>query len=343
MKFDDAVRDALRDLADDAPPGDGLARTALRQARRRRARTWVTTTVGVAGVAVAAVPVSASMLSELENSNAVPTGANASSEPANTEPAVEPSPTRQESEQQESEQQDSEQQDSDVVPAPDSRLLTDDELTEAFASCQVDVLGERVPGYDGWEPVFGVTLDVDAAPGTPTMWVAARRGDDYRADCALNASGEMIGGGGEYGAKSTPTLLYAVVDGQGGMGSGRFVEPVARITVQLEDGPEQEAVLHKGFWFYPEIDTASAWFSELDDEEQMEADVFPDWDLIGIPLGYTFRGYDDEGQLVYDSTVDGPSVEDCYADPTGTEFVGNHAGRTDPAECVRTHVWEPVP
>lgn len=333
MSFDDSVRDALRELADDAPPGDGLAKAALRQARRRRARVRGTVTAGFAGVAAAAVPVGASVLSELGSSDATPIGASVSSEPANTDTADATSPTEQDPEP-----------DSDVVPAPDSRLLADDELTEAFASCQVDEFGERFPGYDGWEPVFGITLDVDAQAGTPTTWVAARRGDDYRADCVLGASGEMVAGGGEYGAKSTPALLYAVVDGQEGMGSGRFIEPIARVTVQYEEGPEQDAVLHKGFWFYSEVDPVSAAFSELDDQEMRELDdALADWDLIGVPFGYTFRGYDDTGQLVYDSSVDGPSVEDCYADPTGAEFVGNSAGRSDPAECVRTHEWEPAP
>lgn len=334
MKFGDLLRDALRDLADDAPSGDGLAETALRQARRRRARAWAATTAGVVGVAAAAVPVSASVFSELGGSDAASLGANVSSEPANTDAADEPSPIV----------QDPEQQDPDIVPAPDARLLADDELTEAFASCQVDHLGDRHPEYDGWEPVFGVTLDDDLPAAAPTTWVAARRGDDYRADCVLGKSGEMIAGGGEYGAKSTPALLYAIVDGQEGLGSGRFIEPVARVTVQYEEGPEQEAVLHKGFWFYPEVDPVSAAFSELDDQEMRELeDALADWDLIGVPFGYTFRGYDDAGQLVYDSSVDGPSVADCYADPTGTEFVGSSAGHTDPAECVRTHEWEPTP
>lgn len=315
MKIDNTVRDALRDLADEAPPGDGLATTALRGARRHRVRVRAAVTAGVAVVAAAAVPVGASVLSEPGNSDAAdvlsPAGV-----PAQQGSEVEPA-----------------QEGPEVLPAPDSRLLADDELAEAFATCRADVDGEQLPGYEGWEPVFGITLDVDAPPFTPTTWIASSRGDDYRADCVLDASGAFVAGGGEYGGKSTPTLLYAVVDGQETRGAGRYVEPVATVTVQYEDGAEQEAVLQGGFWFHvPEPE-----FDDFDDPERM-----PDTDLIGVQPGYTYRGYDAAGELVYDSSVDGPSVEDCYADPSGTEFVGNHAGRTDPAECVVTHEWAPM-
>ena len=67
-----------------------------------------------------------------------------------------------------------------------------------------------------------------------------------------------------------------------------------------------------------------------------------DTDAIGVPPGFVYRGYSADGELLYDSTTDGPSINDCYADPTGTEFVGNYADRTDPSECVRTHRWEPI-
>lgn len=68
-----------------------------------------------------------------------------------------------------------------------------------------------------------------------------------------------------------------------------------------------------------------------------------DTGVIGVPPGYTYRGYDADGRLVYDSTTDGPSDEDCYSDPTGTEIVGNRAGHSDPSECVTTHRWQPLP
>lgn len=145
-------------------------------------------------------------------------------------------------------------------------------------------------------------------------------------------------------------------DGQEGRGVGRYVDPVARVTVQYKDEPEQEAVLRNGFWFLSYDDNrfeppAEAFEGDRSSPEGVERPAWPnrEWliehgyqpDLIGVPLGFTFRGYDADGELVYDSSTDGPSVADCYADPTGTEFVGSWAGFDDPSECVRTHRWEP--
>lgn len=314
MKIDDVIREGLRELADDIPASAGLAKTAVRRARRRRAGARVTVAASVVAAAAVAVPVGVGVVSQPDGATTGVLG------PAAPPPA---------------------EFDPEILPAPSSRQVGQDELVEAFADCRVDADGEQVQGYEGWEPVFGVELEVDAPEGTPTTWIAARRGDAYRADCALDTSGNVVAGGGEYGLKSTPALLFALVDGQEGLGVGRYVDPVAQVTVQYEDGPEQEVVRHDGFWFYPsdgqdgQLDEPS---SPADQERSAEG---ASSDFVGVPAGYTYRGYDADGNLVHDSTVDGPFIDDCYADPTGSEFVGNYSGRSDPADCIRTHQWRP--
>lgn len=341
MSMESALREALHELADEATPVPGMAATALRQVRRRRQTTRVvvaTMTTVTAGAAVA-VPLGTGLL---DGSGDGMAGGPAA---APTSTAATPA-------------------DPDVLPPPPVHELTGDALLEAYQVCRSgfvnpedssssdrDALREQF--YEGWEPVLGVSLDADPGPGLPATWVIFQQGGLFRADCVIDSSGMLIGGGGEYGVKSTPDLLYALVDGQEGEGVGRYVEPVARVTVQYEDKPEQEAVLRGGFWFAP-IDS-QRWFGENEDEhgfpepeDSTAGMAIPDlpepWDgLIGVNPGYTIRGYDADGEVVYDSTTDGPSVEDCYADPTGTEFVGSYAGHTDPSECVVTHPWSSLP
>lgn len=325
MGIEHQVRQALTDLASDTPSTDRLATTALRRARRRRyaARTAV---VGSAA-AVVALPASVLAIADLD----------LRSDPASVGPAA--SGPQDETAPAPADQADQADQ-TDIEAAPTADELGGDELQAAFDTCRESAEG----GYAGWEPAFGITVEADAEGGVPTTWIAARRGDHVRADCVLDSAGQLVMVGGTYGAKSTPALLYAPVDGQEGAGVGRYVDPVAQVTVQYEGEAERAAVLHNGFWFTP-MDPNRLTRSQLEDAPDREAAVpgIGDHDLIGVPPGYTFRGYDASGELVYDSSADGPSVEDCYADPAGEEFVGNWAGHDDPAECVPTHRWVPTP
>lgn len=299
MEIEPALRAALSDIAQDAPPSAGMAATVLRRARRRQhvART------AMAGTAAAvAIPVGLAALGD-RSADTATDGAAASTGSTDTEDGI--------------------------VPAPPSHVLDDDALAAAFETCLLEP-----DAGDTWEPVFGITIasDTEAPSHMPKTWVVARDGDEYLADCALNADGDLLGSGyvNEHVVKRTPGFPYALVDGQDTDGAGRFVEPVARVTVQPPDGPEQAAVTLGGFWFYP--------MSPGYDMPPEDATS----DLIGVPVGWVYRGYSADGELLYDSTTDGPSIKDCYADPTGTEFVGNSAGHSDPSECVRTHRWEPI-
>lgn len=327
MDIEDALRAALSELADDTVPGSGLAAIAIRRARRRQyaARTAVASTA-----AAVTIPVSIAALDDFGPGSSVSPGMSGpAAQPSVTENGTEPAQTS-------------------IVAAPPARELDEDELAEAFETCAGGVDGDGEAAESGWQPAFGITIEAEAEPGVPTTWVAARRGEDYRADCALDASGALVNGGFDtgYGVKSTPALLYALVDGQQSSSGGRYVAPVATVTVQYDDGPEQAAVMHGGFWFFPMDDNRYFW-ENFDDgatpEEIEQRDpAVGGLDLIGVPVGYVFRGYDSTGTLLYDSSTDGPSVEDCYADPSGTEFVGSFAGHSDPSECVLTHQWEPI-
>ncbi len=349
--IEDLLRNRFETLTLDEPPlpssTNEIVALGRRQLRRRQVATGLTSAVGLSAVAIAAAAVvapggtpdrtevaaggdQADRAGEAADTDTDTTDAEADAEAANTGAGT-----------------------ADIVPAPPARDLTPEELETAFDTCRAEPL--MGSGYDGWEPVAGVRIETDVAAGLPATWVIARRGDDYRADCSLTSDGEWFGGGGEYGVKSTPNLLYALVDGQEGRGVGRYADPVATVTVQYEDEPERKAVLRNGFWFLPYDANrfeppAEAYEGDRSTPEGAERAVWPDrdWlvehgyhpDLIAVPLGYTFRGYDADGEIVYDSSRDGPSVQDCYADPTGTEFVGNWADYDDPSECVRTHQWE---
>ena len=298
--IEEDLRHALRELADDVPANDGLAPHALSRARRH-AIIRATTLSSVAAAVVAGVGLLALDAGPLEHTRPEVASRTALAGRGSEAPTVE-------------------------------RDMTPEQLSEAFNVCAI----AAGPGnYSGWEPAFGIVIEGDAAPATATRWVVSHRGEEYRADCALGAGGELFAGGGAYGAKSSPELLYALVDGQEGLGVGRYASPVDRVTLQTDHGEEVNAVTRHGFWFFP-ISARAAGPSSAGEGGSGGG-------LIGVPPGHTVRGYDSEGALVYDSAVDGPSVDACYADPTGTSFVGSWAGQSDPADCVRTIAWEPLP
>jgi hypothetical protein len=309
MMLEEEIRSAMHGIADDTRPVHGLAATALRQARRRRIAVR-TTSVAAAGALGVAAPFGVGLLT---SDDAGTEGATADSAPADAAQAEFP-------------------------PAAEYRELSAAELDAAGRACKELEWGHV---YEGWTPEFGLTRSDIVDAGEPVTWVAFSKGAEHRADCALDEAGGADAGGGDYGGKSTPSLLYAPVDGQEGpyVGVGRYAEPVTRVTVQYGDGPEQDTMQRGGFFFYPPVDL----LPDESADKPYPAPELENWDLIGVPYNTTFRGYDAAGDLMYDSTTDGPTTDDCYADPTGTEFVGNSAGHSDPAECVRTIAWEPLP
>jgi hypothetical protein len=156
---------------------------------------------------------------------------------------------------------------------------------------------------------------------------------------------------GSHTAKDIP-YLFAPVD-QNGNSYGRHTDTIARVTVQVDDGPEHDAIMRDGFWFHPGEEDPLARSVELPDDldalpdqerqERME-EIFaaaPNNGLIGIPYGYVLRGYDASGALVYDSSVDGPSVEECYTDPQGAEVIASFDVDAPPApsSCRPTVEW----
>jgi hypothetical protein len=68
--------------------------------------------------------------------------------------------------------------------------------------------------------------------------------------------------------------------------------------------------------------------------------VFEDNHLIGVIPGWTIRGYDGDGKLVYDSAKNGPDVRKCYSNPAATEvLVINSAKHPTPATCQKMFDW----
>ncbi|PZF80596.1 hypothetical protein [Jiangella anatolica] len=239
MSIETNLRAGLEDLADDARPVPGLAAAALRQGRRRRNAARGVLTAGA--VAAAAVPAGVIWLGDDDD----PAGFVAAG--------------------------------SDIVPAPEWRELTGDELSTAVEACFPGRL-TSVP-----DPVRGIQL---AEPSSPT-WVITGTG----VMCALP------GGGGP------PRLQLAqvveerqVLEVDDGLGAGSYTDPVTRVTVRYEGGPEHEAVLWDGLWFDP-----------LDHARQRN-----EHDPCEGQLPYVVRGYDAEGRLVsevaYGTSVDGTPI-----------------------------------
>jgi hypothetical protein len=121
-------------------------------------------------------------------------------------------------------------------------------------------------------------------------------------------SGAMLFGTSE--VKSTPYLRGAVswID----LSFGRYTSDVDRVTVQYSNGPQQEAVMKDGYWFLPRNQSGEA---------------------------AAYRGYDDSGELIYDSTTIDPDA--CYADPDGEEIV-IYGTNEDPDvdDCIRMVEWD---
>lgn len=199
--------------------------------------------------------------------------------------------------------------DTEELPAPPA-----EEMNAAEAEAVVRECVDGAHDWSGFSPTFGIRLDADAEESTPTGWVIAHEGDS-RLVCGVDSSGQSTGGArfGDSAAKDVP-YMFAPVETKD-PGFGLYTSDIARVTVQASGGPEQDAVMRDGYWFLPVEDA----------------------DHVTLAL----RGYDAEGDLVYDSATDGPDFSGCFTDPEGTEVV-YEGDVTDPAldDCAPTYAWE---
>lgn len=218
-----------------------------------------------------------------------------------------------------------------ILPTPTALEFPPAEQAEALARCV-----EPVPSWTGFEPVLGAKVAPKPGPKRWTTWLIAQR-DGERLACALAPSSEVSAGlFGDAAAKDIP-YLFALVD-QRERGAGMYTGPVTRVTVQLDGEKEQDALLRDGYWFFPTEDVEQT--NPLANPTTPSNTVKPGSGLIGIGLGYTLRGYDASGQVVYDSSRNGPAGRDCYTDPAGTEvLVTGQVADPTPDKCRRTFEW----
>lgn len=218
-----------------------------------------------------------------------------------------------------------------IKPAPAVHDLTPAEMTAFRQDCERSEFTQP-EWYDGYTTVAGIRFVNERRP-VPASWLILRKGAQHTI-CIKNGRGEVFGTTG-FGPESVKDVeyLFAPVDVKG-QGTGPFTKPVTRVTVQSKDDPEQEAVLRHGFWFAAYDDQRYyTWNGTTGPKEDSK--------LIGVPYGYTFRGYDRNGRLVYDSGKNGPAVKDCYTDPDGRRvLVVNSVKNPTPDKCRRTLYWK---
>lgn len=219
---------------------------------------------------------------------------------------------------------------------PEVHDLTKAELAEFWQDCRKAYAGQPWPEpFDGYKSVAGVRFLAEQRPDQPAAWLITVKSGQYWI-CIANSRGEVISNSG-FGPRTLKDVpyLFAPVDGRG-MGMGVLTRPVVRVTVQGEDTAEREAVIRHGFWFVPFDDQR---YVSWDDEANVPTN---ESHLIGVPPGYTYRGYDAAGRLVYNSAEQGPDVRRCYTDPAGTKVRvdnGVDGGHPDPSRCRRMLSW----
>ena len=237
MSIETNLRAGLEDLAGDARPVPGLAAAALRRGRRRRTVARGVLTAGA--VAAAAVPVGMVWLGDDEPGGLAPAG-------------------------------------SDIVPAPEWRELTGDELVAAVDAC---FAGTPAHALDS---VRGIQLIEQESPALPPTWLVTQNAYAGWTQCTLPAGWDpprqLVG----------PSADGAELVADHGLGTGTYTDPVTRVTVQYEGGPEAEAVVWDGFWFDP-LDFAR---------------LAAEYDVCDGPLPYVLRGYDEAGELVSETAYD---------------------------------------
>lgn len=223
-----------------------------------------------------------------------------------------------------------------IKPA-DAHDLTAAEMATFWETCRKAYDGQAWPEkFDDYRSVAGVRFSGKSRVDQPAAWLITVKDEQYWI-CIANGRGEVIGNSG-FGPRTLKDVpyLFAAVDGRG-QGMGVVTRPVARVTVQGEDTPEQEAVIRHGFWFVPFDDQRYISWDPKTNRPTSENN------LIGVATGYTFRGYDAAGRLVYNSATQGPDVRRCYTDPSGTTVEvhnGVGGGHPDPADCRRMLAWK---
>jgi hypothetical protein len=216
-------------------------------------------------------------------------------------------------------------------PAPKVRDLSRQETAAFVRACDA-MAAEKFLG--GFEPVVAIELPAEHRPLVPAAWLVARSGEQF-ALCVRDGRRTAISAGkfGSAAAKDIPSL-FAAVD-QRGEGFGLVTVPVTTVTVQPLGGREQQAVVRDGFWFSP-LDSQAATAARPGGDAEV------DENLIGInPPGTILRGYAADGTVVYDSSVDGPSIQECFTDPDGKKvIVHNGVFEPTPETCRRTLSWQ---
>lgn len=152
----------------------------------------------------------------------------------------------------------------EIIPAPDTRDMTDEEAHAALDACV-----ESMPAWSDFEPEFGVWMTTPS--GEEESLVIAERGDT-KMEC--RARGASLFGTPE--VKGSPYLRGPV--SYNNMTFGRYVAEVDQVTVQPSGGPAYEAVLKNGYWFLPE--------------------ALGNLDMPAV------RGYDAAGERIYDSVTE---------------------------------------
>lgn len=244
MSIETILREAFQDAAADAAPVPGLAAAALRQARRRR--TAARSAVAAGAVAAVAVPAGLAASGRDGDSSTVASG------------------------------------DADILPAPEVRELTDDELAAALDHC---FGGPGLPPAPTGEPIHGVQVQDPPAPEAVATWVITRPSGEDVIECALTADGDpavypvaMVAEDAEFLRVLDPSLS-----------GGRFTDPVTRVTVQPPGEPERDAALWGDFWFYPSQRWIPGGPSCPVDDPIAGDELSP---------GYVVRGYDAGGDEI---------------------------------------------
>lgn len=190
----------------------------------------------------------------------------------------------------------------EILPAPEWRELTGAELTAAFAECAGGQLASG-DGSEPWTPARGLEL-VDPVPDTAaSTWVVTRSGGQVRVECALTEQDDVIVGLASRARDySEPVIGTLALDVDAGV--GLYANPVTRVTVREADGPEQDAILWDGYWFYPLTRTSPA-----DRSCVVGPGGTGSLAALDLPLGVTVRGYDAGGEPIW--TASGTDRPGC--------------------------------
>jgi hypothetical protein len=207
--------------------------------------------------------------------------------------------------------------------------------TAAFRKQCITFTKDYQDSFASFEVIHAFEYVKTARPGLAKGWLVGRKGMDYWI-CSRSGHGD-IAGDFVFGAEIPKrykdlSYLFSPVDERGG-NAGMYIPSVARVTVQHEGEPAVEAALREGFWFAPMEDARP----QLDSKGKP---VFTDNHLIGVTPGWTIRGYDGDGKMVYDSAKNGPDVRKCYSNPAATEvLVNNSVKHPTPASCQKMFDW----